>query len=156
MKERRHKIHYARSWFQIGICGLDGAMTYTPNDMTCRICMFRYLASQAPWAQGFLDDLRRGQSASVIVPARTPEPMDGKVEGTGDGQAGPFGQQRVAQEAISKILPIRPAFERAVKEVMDNGGPAAESIWIQPGQVAEQSWNAGQISDKSSWDNKMD
>jgi hypothetical protein len=31
MKDRRFKIHYARDRVDVGICGLDGALTYTPE-----------------------------------------------------------------------------------------------------------------------------
>jgi hypothetical protein len=150
MKERRFKVHYARDRVDFGICGLDGLVTYSPNAMTCRICMFSYLVSQAPWARGFLDELRgrvgRGQPAAVIIPATAAEPMDGKVEGTGHRQAGPFGQQRVTQEAIREIFTKQPAWGGPVQPVMDDGGAPAESIGVQPRQVPQRPGDAGQVS----------
>jgi hypothetical protein len=109
MKERRHKIHYAHGRHDIGLCGLDGQITYVANSMTCRICMFRYLATQAPWAQGFLDELRgrigRGQPAAIIVPAAGPEPVDSVIERVGHSLAGPFRHDGGSQKAISELLP---------------------------------------------------
>jgi hypothetical protein len=157
MKDRRFKIHYARDRVDVGICGLDGALTYTPNDMTCRICMFRYLAMQAPWAQGFLDELRsRGQSPAVIVPTTAAEPMDGKVEGTGHGQAGPFGQQRVTQEAIREIFTEQPAWDGPIQPVVDDSGASAESVRIEEWKIAQRARDAGQVSYKPSRYNKPD
>jgi hypothetical protein len=31
MKDRRHKIHYAHGRHDIGLCGLDGQLTYVPT-----------------------------------------------------------------------------------------------------------------------------
>lgn len=150
MKERHHKIHYALGRFDVGLCGLGGMISYIPNGMTCRICMFRYLAGQAPWAQGFLDELRgkvgRGQPATVIIPARTPEPMDGQVERAGYSQTPTLRYNGVPEETICKVLTVQPAWGRPIQPIMNDGWPAAKSVGVQPREVAEQPGDAGQVS----------
>lgn len=61
MKERRSrasKVHFQHNGNHRTLCGLDGRTTYMVNSMTCRVCMFHYLAESASWARRFLDDLR--------------------------------------------------------------------------------------------------
>lgn len=61
MKERRSrasKVHFQHNGNHRTLCGLDGRTTYMVNAMTCRVCMFHYLAESASWARAFLDDLR--------------------------------------------------------------------------------------------------
>lgn len=160
MKERRHKIHYAHGRHDVGICGLDGLLTYHPNDMTCRICMFRYLAMQTPWAGYFLDELRgrvgRGQPAAVIVPAATAKPMDGKVEGAGHGQADPLHYERVTQKAIREAFTIQPAWGGPVQPVMNDGWAPTQPVWVQPREVAQGPGDTGQVSYEPSRYNKAD
>lgn len=151
MKDRRHKIHYAaHARHDIGMCGVSGHITYTPNTMTCRICMFRYLAAQAPWAQGFLDELRgrvgRGQPAAVTVPAAGPEPVDRIVERVSHNLGRPFRPDGGSQKGIRELLPVTSTLDGAIQPVMNNSWPPAQPVWIQPGQVAEQPGDAGQVS----------
>lgn len=61
MNERRSralKVHFKHGIHHRTLCGNDGRTTYMVNAMTCRVCMFHYLAESASWARRFLDDLR--------------------------------------------------------------------------------------------------
>lgn len=57
---RVHKLHFAREFTNEPLaCGrLLGHATTNAKQVTCRRCWFRILAATAPWAPGFLDDLR--------------------------------------------------------------------------------------------------
>lgn len=147
MKERRFKIHYSHGRVNIGLCGLDGMLTYSPNAMTCRICMFRYLAGQTQWAQGFLDELRgrvgRGQPAAVTIPAATAEPVDAIIEGGRRSLGRAFRQQRGSEKAIRELLPVSPAFLASIKPVVHAGGASTEPVGVQGGDVAQDPGNAG-------------
>lgn len=79
-KPSKSKIHYARisvSYTYRELCGTPGSYTQMLDKVTCRRCMFLYLADQASWARAFLDDLRRPAGA----PSRTAEPPHGKIKG---------------------------------------------------------------------------
>lgn len=59
--KRQPKMHWLdtdASWAPF--CGIGGPtlVTRSLDRVTCRVCMFRYLAQQAPWAAGFMLDLR--------------------------------------------------------------------------------------------------
>lgn len=150
MKERRFKIHYAHGRVDIGLCGLDGMLTYSPNAMTCRICMFRYLAGQAEWAQSFLDELRdrtgRSQPPAILIPTATTEPVDAVIEGSGSALGRPFRQQRGSEKAIRELLPVSPAFLAPIKPVVHAGGASTEAVRVQGGDVAQNPGDTGEIS----------
>lgn len=152
MKERRHKVHFS-PLFITTLCGLDGTTTRCVNDTTCRICMFRYLASQATWAQSFLDELRgrvgRGQPAAVTVPAGLTEPVHAVVERAGRRLGRPFRQERGSEKAISELLVISPAVLASIKPIVHASGPSAESVGVENRQVAQYARNAGQVGDEA-------
>jgi hypothetical protein len=64
--KRQRRVHYAPHVGSRALCGAPvppfGAspqlLTQVADDITCRVCMFHYLAQQAPWASAFLADLR--------------------------------------------------------------------------------------------------
>jgi hypothetical protein len=149
MKERRHKIHYSQDTRDIGICGLDGLITYTPNGMTCRICMFRYLAMQSPWARGFLDELRgRGQAPAVIVPTGLAEEMDGVKERSRSALGRTFRPERVSQKAISELFPEFAPVIATVQPVMNDGWPPAKAVGVQPREVAQCAGDGCKVCDE--------
>lgn len=55
------KVHYNRfreRGRHTGLCKIRGITTHEQNEVTCRVCWFHILADVAPWARGFLDELR--------------------------------------------------------------------------------------------------
>lgn len=152
MKERRHKIHFS-PLFITTLCGLDGTTTGSPNAMTCRICMFRYLAMQATWAQGFLDELRGrvgcSQPAAVTIPAATAEPTNSEIEGGRRSLGRAFRQERGSEKAIRELLPVSPAFLASIKPVVHAGGASTEPVGVKNRQVAQYARNAGQVGDEA-------
>lgn len=152
---------YAAGYVQCNaVIGPNTETTYNLGSVTCRRCMFSYLASQAPWARDFLDDLRkvdtaakrsagaRGQGVPVAGATDTHTP----VERLGRSLASLLSQERGAQEAVSEFLPQAEAPAGAVQVVMAYSGAAAEPVGVQPGQVAEQAGDRRQVSDKPGWD----
>lgn len=167
MKER--KIHYrpsyAKAWIQCGaVIKRNTTNTMMLDQVTCRVCMFSYLADQAPWARDFLNALRgdlvsakrsnhgQAQLPAVVIPTATSEPMDGKEERLGRSLRTLLSLESGAQKAVGEFFPGAAAALGSVEPVMDDGGPAAEPIGIEPGKVAEQAGDAGQVRHKAPWD----
>lgn len=153
---RESKVHYRREWYGRSQCGTDGRTTCDQGEVTCRACWFHILATVAPWARGFLDELRGkarpSQLDPVTIPGASTEPVNGKVKGLGDGFARAFRDQGRTQKAIREILAVAPTRWGPIKEVMERGGPPAEPIGVQEGQIAEQPGDAGQVSDEARGD----
>lgn len=152
MKERRRKVHYSQ-FGVTSLCGLPAPNDhawYSVNDTTCRVCMFRYLAGQAPWAQGFLDELRGrigdGQPAAVIIPATTAEPVDAVIESPSNALGRPFRNERGSEKAIRELLPPLAPFGRTIQPVMDDGGAPADAVRVQGRDISYDPGDAGQIS----------
>lgn len=60
--------------YRLPPCHTEGSAVKAGSaDITCRICMFRYLAEQAPWAKDFLLDLKAADpKAKTSEGARRP------------------------------------------------------------------------------------
>lgn len=150
---RESKVHYVpnNTRNERTQCGTPGRTTYVLDAITCRMCMFGYLAEQAPWAREFLDGLR-GAARTVSVPARLTEQVNGPVERVGRSLGRSFRQERGSKKAIRELFPEATPTLRPVQPVMDHGGTAAEPVGVQPGQVAEQAGDAGKVRDEPGWD----
>lgn len=159
MSKRKQKMHKAvpnsMGQFPGTRCGTDGPFNFNDNAVTCRVCWFHILADVAPWARGFLDGLRGKPGARerkpVTIPGATPEPVNGKVKGLGDGFARAFADKGVSEKAVRELLAMCAPDYTSIQEVMERGRPAADAIGVQPGQVAEDAGNAGQVSDEAFW-----
>lgn len=160
------KVHYrpsyAKAWIQCGaVIKRNTINTMMLDQVTCRVCMFAYLASQAPWAREFMDKLRGADTAAkrsgrslgpVAVPATLSEKVHGKEERLGRTLGTLLNQEGGAQKAVSEFFPVAAPTGRTVEPVMGDGGAPAEPVGVQPGQVAEQAGDRRQVSDKPGWD----
>lgn len=65
MTKRESKTHFGDSsrGFPHTRCGTDGRINFNASGVTCRVCWYRMLTDVAPWAEGFLKELR-GDGAS--------------------------------------------------------------------------------------------
>lgn len=62
------------------LCGV-GSGTRALDRVTCRICMFRYLAEQAPWARQFLTELRAAPPDAKTSEPRRVEALTAVIRG---------------------------------------------------------------------------
>lgn len=152
--KREPKIHFLpNSHRRYTICGTEGQTTYVASRVTCRRCQFAILADVAPWARPFLDELRQligsRELPSVAIPRDATEPVDRQIERYRAALGSPFREQPGSQKAIREFLSEFTPRDAAVQEVVYHGGPAAAPVGVQPGQVAEQPGDAGQIGDES-------
>jgi hypothetical protein len=174
---RESKIHFAEDHGSIyrSRCGTDGRLNHNASTVTCRICWWHILADVAPWARGFLDELRKtgldkalltgvvspagyigelargGQLDTVRVPRTSAEPVNGKEKGLGNGFARAFNQQPSSEKAIRELFSSLAASVAAIEPVMDNSGAPADAVRVQEGDVAEQPGDTGEISDEAFW-----
>lgn len=88
---------------------------------------------------------------AIRTPRASPKPMDSQEKGLGNGFARAFSQECRPEEAVRALLSIDAAYSRTIKPVMDHSGAPTDAIGIQPGQVAEDTGNAGQVSDEAFW-----
>lgn len=68
------KTHYrhAAGYLQCNaVIGPRTEATYNLGSVTCRVCMFSYLAEQAPWAREFMDKLRGADTAAKRSAGKT-------------------------------------------------------------------------------------
>lgn len=89
------------------------------------------------------------QGHAVAVPGTGAEPVDGKVKGLGDGSARAFSQQTSPEKAVSVLLTGAAPLSGAVQVVVDDCRASADTIGVQPGKVAEEPGDTGQISDEA-------
>lgn len=85
MKER--KTHYQpnshKEYLQCGaVIKRNTELTTHLDAITCRVCMFSYLAEQAPWARAFMDQLR-GADVAAKRSTKTLELAHGFTPGLG-------------------------------------------------------------------------
>lgn len=157
-RARGSKVHYVpdNNGRDRSQCGTPGRTTYILAVVTCRICMFSYLAEQAPWARGFMDGLRKGagggQLQPVSVPTRLAEEVDRKVKAGGGFLGRTFRQERGSQKAISELLPILPSARGAIEPIVNDGGSPAQPIRVQPGKISEYTGYACKVGDEPTWD----
>lgn len=150
MKPR--KIHYCDGRLDYApVCGTP----LVPRDhkvtaharVTCRLCWLRILEDVAPWAPGFLSELsgkaRPAELDAISVPGATAAPVNGKEKGLGDGFARAFRKKSGPQVLVSEFLSLQASLSGPVQPIVDHGGPSAEPIGVQEGQVAEQPGDAG-------------
>lgn len=150
------KTHYQpnrhKDYLQCGaVMKANTETTWHLDAITCRVCMFSYLAEQAPWAREFMDKLRgadvavkrsaqatRGtQLEPVAIPAALSEPVDGIVKGGRVTLGRPFRQEGGSQKAISELLPESAAGLGPIQKIMDYSGAAAEPVGVQPGEITK-------------------
>lgn len=55
-------------------CGTGSVSNTDPARITCRICMFRFLAAKAPWAEQFMRELRAAPPGTKTSEPR-PDPV---------------------------------------------------------------------------------
>lgn len=154
MAERRKKTHYVeRADDLYGLCGTVAEhprRTMVRGPITCRRCMFHFLAMQAPWARAFLDDLRGvTRVGTESPPRRATEQVNGPVESPCGGRVGSFSQQGGPQEGVSEILSVAAAQRGIVQPIMDDGWAAALPVRIQKREIPENSGDAGKVSDET-------
>lgn len=178
MKES--KVHYVpdNNGHERTQCGNRGRLTYVLGAVTCRVCMFSYLADQAPWAREFLDGLRKvdtalkrsagktlqdgfkpgltglaslGAASTVSVPAPTTEQVHCQEEHLGRQLRSLLGYECRPKKLVSELLSIATPTGTTVEPVVDDGGTTAEPVGVQPGKVTEQAGDAGQIGDEPGW-----
>lgn len=89
------------------------------------------------------------QPDPITVPGTTAEPVDGIVERPSARLGRPFTQQAGSKKAIGELLPEAAPVIGTIQPVMERSGAPADTIGVQPGKVAEDTGNAGQISDEA-------
>lgn len=138
------RVHYAYRPDVFPLCGNSGPRTQDTRGVTCKTCQRKLLEDFAPWARDHLAGRGKPlEPVTIFVPAGSPEPVDGKVKGLGDGFGRAFRQKRDPQEAIGVLLSMLAAVRAPVQPIMDDGGPAADAGGIEKGKVPEQSGDAG-------------
>lgn len=90
----------------------------------------------------------RGQRAAITVPAFAPEPTDREIKCVRGALGRAFRQERGSQKAISELLPKAAANLGTVQVVMHDGGPSAEPVGVQGGQIAQNPGDTGKVSDE--------
>jgi len=157
MKEM--KIHYMpnrhKEYLQCGaVIKRNTQATSCLDAITCRVCMFSFLADAAPWAREFLDGLRKADTAAKRsvgagahgVPVGPATKTHGQVETLGRSLRTLLSNDAVSQKAIREFLPEPEAALATVQIVMDYSGAAAGAVGVKPSQVAERAGDAGQVS----------
>lgn len=151
--KRESKIHFVpvNDGMQLSQCGVAGRVTYQLMLVTCRVCMFRYLAAQAPTVPAFLDNLRGKvrQPSPVSGPAWPAEPTDAQIKRLRDSLGSPFRHQAGSQKAIRELLPIAPASPGPIQPIVHGSGAPTDAVWIEDRQIAQYARDAGQVGDES-------
>lgn len=138
---REFKVHFAPGDHR-ELCGTPGNQTANAPDITCRRCQFFFLAEQAPWARGFLDDLRKAGDiiSAARAPRRAAKPFDGVIEGVGPATADTFREQSITQEQVRPVLGHGAG---SVQVVMGDSGTPAAAVGVEHGPVTKTPGDAG-------------